>query len=313
MDRCKIEYKEYPNTVQICNPFAHKYPPYSEDTKFHLGLNYKKQVYHCFKTGIAGKLGAIIKSILKVNNIHIEDLQLDDLEQLSDVKEESKPEVNKEEKIKLPDNCYQVELVNGSTTNNIFREYLISRGITHQQIAINKFYYCVSGYYAMRIIIPYYIKGQLVYWTARDITNTKPLKYLYPQNTVKTKFIYNYDNCSRGRVFVCEGQFNALVVNGVALGGKDLSLDQCKLIRELLPNKVTVALDQDISGRQATLKVCNLLSDYFENVEYLELPESTRLDFSDIGYEKAIEWIKNYTKKYNRDNALESKVKFGLE
>jgi hypothetical protein len=102
---------------------------------------------------------------------------------------------------------------------------------------------------------------------------------------------------------------NALVVNGVALGGTTMSPEQIRLILSLKPKQIIVAVDQDIPGKTACGDLCRKLKNYFSEVYYLDYPNVTKEDFCDIGEYESMKMLSLYTKPYNLLNDLESKIK----
>jgi hypothetical protein len=188
--------------------------------------------------------------------------------------------------------------------------YLRARNISEDKIYRNKFYYSTTDIY--RTIIPYYIHNKLVYYTSRDITG-KRKKYLYPKDCPNNNgnMIYNFDHCDKDHLFICEGQINALIVNGIAVGGSGLSQDQLKLIRILEPKKITIAFDQDLPGKQAMLKIIGIVYKYFKDLYYLD-SEVTKEDFADLGEERSMSFIDKYTKKYTLENILDTEVRTKL-
>ena len=310
LEQANIPFREYSNnTIQICNPIANQYPPYEEDTKFHMGLNYDKQAFHCFKTNISGKLTKIIRDICKIKGVSFHKKEAYDLNNVKSVKEDAIRVVSQEKEVKLPKEAFKYDSNSTSVSSALFKNYLSKRKIDVDIIRNAGFYYCVSGMYEMRLIIPYYINEKLVYWTARDITNKKKEKYLYAPGSEKSNWIYNYDNCNRENLILTEGQLNTLVISGVALGGTTMSQEQVKLILSLKPKTITVALDQDVPGKSAVGDICRKLKNYFSEIYYLDVPITTKEDFCDIGYKEASEWLCEYTKKYSLLNDLETKIK----
>lgn len=120
--------------------------------------------------------------------------------------------------------------------------YLISRGVNPMD---NNFYWTPEPGYTDRVILPYWYEGRLVGNTARKIKAGKP-KYVSDQHP---HFVYNIDAQHEGNkyVFVVEGQFDALSVNGVGLLTNDVAEQQARIINSL-GAKVIVVPDQDKAG-----------------------------------------------------------------
>jgi len=302
LDKQKITYKWYPakHTYQICNPFA-------EDNGFHMGLNYELQVFHCFKTM---EKGSLLSFFSRITNLP-EEAIVERLRKYYDVVEVFKHEAPVKKDIvyhDIPNDWRKVE--NSGSITKMHYNYLINRNISREKIYRNTFYY--SSQNTSRIIIPYLYNGRLVYWTSRDVLNKSKKRYLYPEeNVVKNKksdLLYNIDYCNKDNLIICEGQLNALVIDGIAIGGAEISERQMKTIVELQPKRVTLALDQDVPGKIAIIKNSKRLYNYFKDLYYLDSPV-TDTDIADIGESAAREFIDKYSKPYTPENIFETEVK----
>jgi DNA primase len=95
------------------------------------------------------------------------------------------------------------------------------------------------------VIIPFFYHGRIVGNTARRVTDGKP-KYLSDQHH---HFVFNVDAQKEEQryLFVCEGPFDALAVDGVALLTNDIAEQQARIINSL-GHEVIVIPDQDEAG-----------------------------------------------------------------
>jgi hypothetical protein len=121
-------------------------------------------------------------------------------------------------------------------------EYLISRGFDPLS---NDFYWSPTLGYEKRVIIPFRWEGRIVGNTARKVTEGKP-KYLSDQHP---HFVFNFDKQQENQkyVFVCEGPFDALSIDGVALLTNDIAEQQSRIINSL-GAEIIVIPDQDHAG-----------------------------------------------------------------
>jgi len=96
-----------------------------------------------------------------------------------------------------------------------------------------------------RVIIPFTYGGRVVGWTARKVRDGKP-KYLSDQHP---NFVFNLDSIKQDQryLFVVEGPFDAMAVNGVALLHNEISENQARLINKM-GKEVIVIPDQDKAG-----------------------------------------------------------------
>jgi hypothetical protein len=92
---------------------------------------------------------------------------------------------------------------------------------------------------------PFFYNGVIVGNTARKVTEGKP-KYLSDQHP---HFVFNVDAQKEEQryLFVCEGPFDALAVDGVALLTNDIAEQQARIINSL-GHEVVVIPDQDEAG-----------------------------------------------------------------
>lgn len=117
------------------------------------------------------------------------------------------------------------------------------------------FWWSPSPGYENRVIIPFRWQGRIVGNTARKVTDGKP-KYLSDQHP---NFVFNFDSQSDDQkyIFVVEGPFDALAVNGVALLTNEISDQQARIINSI-GAKVIVIPDQDSAGTFLIDKACDL-------------------------------------------------------
>lgn len=107
------------------------------------------------------------------------------------------------------------------------------------------FYWTPEEGFTNRLIVPYYYQGRTVGYTARKITAGKP-KYISEQ---QPGYTFNIDNQCDDRKFVivCEGQFDAISLDAVAIMGSEVS-DSQRLIIEQVKKPVIVVPDRDHEG-----------------------------------------------------------------
>ena len=120
--------------------------------------------------------------------------------------------------------------------------YVVSRG--YDPFDGNFFWSPASGYES-RVIIPFKWEGRIVGNTARKVTSGKP-KYLSDQHP---HFVFNFDQQKENQkyIFVCEGPFDALAIDGVALLTNEIAEQQSRIINSL-GAEVIVIPDQDRAG-----------------------------------------------------------------
>ena len=120
--------------------------------------------------------------------------------------------------------------------------YVVSRGYDPFD---GNFYWSPASGYESRVIIPFKWEGRIVGNTARKVTSGKP-KYLSDQHP---HFVFNFDQQKENQkyIFVCEGPFDALAIDGVALLTNEIAEQQSRIINSL-GAEVIVIPDQDRAG-----------------------------------------------------------------
>ena len=126
-------------------------------------------------------------------------------------------------------------------------EYLVRRQISNTRY---NFFWTADTAYNMhrRIIVPFYYQKELIGYTARAIVDGVKPKYY---SSHPADFVFNLDTQQPDWKFVivCEGPFDAMSVDGVAVSGAEISDQQAELI-DRLQREVIVVPDSDKTGRR---------------------------------------------------------------
>jgi len=137
--------------------------------------------------------------------------------------------------------------------NHVPPELLATIEYVHRrQIDINryKFYWTPEPAYNLyrRIVVPFYYKQQVIGYTSRAVVDSIKPKYW---SNHPADFVFNLDaqKSSWQFVVVCEGPFDAMSVDGVAVCGAEISDQQAELI-DRLQREVVVVPDRDLTGRR---------------------------------------------------------------
>lgn len=120
--------------------------------------------------------------------------------------------------------------------------YLAKRGFDPFD---SNFYWSPAPGYETRVIIPFFYDGKVVGNTARKVTEGRP-KYISDQHPF---FVFNVDSQKdlQKYIFVVEGPFDAIAVNGVALLTNEVSDQQARIINNI-GKEIIVIPDQDRAG-----------------------------------------------------------------
>lgn len=225
--------------------------------------------YHCFNCGfkasfVPGRhltfkfrklLSWLGADDLTIRKLVIDAVRLKDLvapEQVVEPVEEIKFEART-----LPEEAKEVTELEAfyriADYQNVPPEYFAAvEYIARRQINISnyKFFWTPEEAYNMhrRIIVPFYYQRELIGYTARAIVDGIKPKYY---SSHPADFVFNLDTQQADWKFVivCEGPFDAMSVDGVALNGSEVSDQQAELI-DRLQREVVVVPDADRAGRK---------------------------------------------------------------
>jgi DNA primase len=240
--------------------------PFHNDSTPSLGVNVAKGLFLCYGCGEKGNAVKLTKALMK--GISWKDA--------ADYFEPSNAS-DIHDAVTLPDEFHPLpprkkEGFHASV-------YITGRGIAYQQAREFGLGYCVTGYYANRIIIPIYTNGKLQTFIARDYTGQAEKKVKYPKGSNASAALFGYDRaCALNLevIVVSEGWADALAVwravesdristrlplsrfGAVALGTDRISPEQLNLLKKF--NEFIVLLDNDKAGKRAIPQVANSLS-----------------------------------------------------
>ena len=152
---------------------------------------------------------------------------------------------------KLPDDCLPIDkwMSMGCEDADFIDviDYIVShegdkRGMT---LDMYNWHWSAAAGFRDRVIIPFYHEGRIVGYTGRKIKAGKP-KYLTDS---QSGYIFNLDaqNYNRKYVIVCEGQFDAIAIEGVAIMTSEPNEAQVHRLNSL-DKEVIVVPDRDKAG-----------------------------------------------------------------
>jgi hypothetical protein len=214
-------------------------------------VNYNGEIkYHCFRCKITfywkpySPLNSKHEEFLVLLGLNVDDIKRISFEILrysitennSETRNNSKIEFSltlKEEKFELPKESKTIEKwLNLNCENRNFIDtckYLIERG----EHLLNSYEYYWTPYvkFTRSLILPFFKNGEIVGFTARYIDSTKKQKYFMkrPKN-----LFFNYDILFSDQeyVFIVEGPFDAISVNGIAVCGSKINREQIELLKK---------------------------------------------------------------------------------
>jgi hypothetical protein len=153
--------------------------------------------------------------------------------------------------VTLPLSCVKLSNDNFPMINR----YLKSRKLCYNDYP---FYGSTERKYSNRLIIPFYRYSKIIYWQARSIFNEKP-RYLNCSNS-KEAVLFNIEQLyikSEDPLFITEGVFDALHVNGVSIIGSVLNKAKIELLKQSKRDLIFV-VDHDRNGFLLAEKVLDL-------------------------------------------------------
>ncbi len=227
--------------------------------------------YHCFNCGfkasfVPGRhltfkfrklLGWLGADDLTIRRLVIDAVRLRELVAPEELVKEPEQEITYEKR----------ELPEGATSFSEWRTYLAVQDdeyvvpdhlghavayVDNRKIDFKKYEFYVTDNEAYnlhrRIIIPYYYREELVGYTARAIEDGIKPKYW---SSHPADFVFNLDKQTVDKKFVivCEGPFDAMSIDGVAVSGSEISDTQIEQI-DRLQREVVVVPDRDRAGRK---------------------------------------------------------------
>jgi DNA primase len=173
----------------------------------------------------------------------------------------------------------------------------------------------LGGKYYNRIVIPYYDReGTLIYFNCRALNDNQEPKYRGPPKELgigKGDVIFMSEwPPKRAKLYLTEGEFDALSLYqsgfySAALGGKEITEFQCKIIRPFTP---IISVDNDEAGRKALKKIGDSILEQGKRAYYIRPPQGHK-DWNalleEYNDEIVREYIKKCEKEYTQDSSIE--------
>lgn len=276
-----LDYTRLGKPISTSNKYEIRFNcPFCEDEGFHLYLNIKKKIWHCFKCNSSGKTNVVSTDldIAHYTSVQKREVEVDIVP------------------IKLPKPYRDPDT--GDYLTSTAKKYLASRGLYESDVQRHTIYCAapISLYFGRIIIASNPYKGYCNYFVARAYTKLKWPKYLNPSGTKELLFL-SPDKPSdkweqywgEDELMLVEGPFDYLKASRhgptACLLGKELKYNISKQIVSLF-NKVYIMLDQGITEGIAAIKIAKILGPHVD-VEVLECPrkdpgEMSPEDFEDL-------------------------------
>lgn len=240
-----------PDEVWLCCPFCH-------DEKFRLGLNWRKNMAHCFNGGCGWRSRKAIPRILKAWRLEV---RIESAGNSEGVQEQ------KAVAIHLPDDFYPLHQIDRSEDPPFInaRRYWLKRGFSLGQAKTRHIGASFCGRYAFRIIMPVIYQGTLRGLVTRAFADQEP-KYL---NSMGDRAVWGLKPAKpKQRLVLAEGIFKALALEPVFAGarvgsllGHSITEGQMAQIHECGFASVVLWPDPDRPGLEGFLKVAEQMAE----------------------------------------------------
>lgn len=249
------------------------------DSSNHLGINLKTKMFSCWICRETGSMFKFVQRTMKTNKkdtFHFLKKFLTGKPQFYEIDEDTR---NKKNEVVLPSHILTKPLP-------IHKEYLQSRGFSPkflQSVFDISYTGQISKYksqkrvvdFKYRIIIPVFINGVLVNFTARDVTGKAEEKYKNcptDDTLITTKdAIYGYDAVIDGVGVIVEGPTDVWRVGpgGLGLFGIKYTKHQLNLLYQKKLKKAVVFFDNEPMAQKIAKKLAKEIGSFIPDVSIL--------------------------------------------
>jgi hypothetical protein len=148
--------------------------------------------------------------------------------------------------IEFPKNTFQLGHANYFSIQEKIVDYLASRNISFEKY---DFRFSLEEKLLNRVIIPFYRNGKLIYWQARSVLKDEKKRY---ENAYARReaVMFNMDQLQsfdKKPLFVSEGIFDAMLVDGIGLLGSSLNEAKLELLKRTRRRLIFI-IDKDKNG-----------------------------------------------------------------
>jgi DNA primase len=259
--------------------------PFHKDTKPSCSIHLERNVFNCFGCGAHG---SVLDFVAQIENVSIRDAaeRIEDICGLSHLPQASR-EKPKEKRQNGGPADRPLQSLTYELTLDPSHPYLGERGIGPELAAAFGLGYCSGGTMMGRICIPIHDhRGALVAYAGRWASDEVPQdvpKYHLPRGFEKRRVLFGLHRViGAEHVVLVEGywsvfRLHTLEIPAVALMGRTLSPEQEALLIESRVRMLTLLLDGDQPGREATDELLPRLARPFF-VRVVNLPDGAEPD-----------------------------------
>lgn len=277
-----FDYKHGWMKLPVC-PYCHR--------ELKMGVNLSMYRTNCFRCNEHPNPSQLVMDIEGFETYHelinfLNSGKFDELEF-----HEEKVELAEAKPLYLPEGFRILNLGQSQVAKSI-RGYVKSRGFVISELSKHGVGYATKGAYFGYLIIPFYYRGQLRYYNARNVIGQGP-RYNNPNKDItglgKEFIIFNYDALEMYRsVFICEGALNALTIGdrAIATMGKAISQYQVNELLKSSCQRFIILLDPD-AKRYAINLALKLVA--YKKVKVVFLPDG--FDVNDLGRKQTLKLV----------------------
>jgi len=242
-----------------------------DDYNRHMSINLENGLWRCFKTGNVGNFPKLISILEKCSyRTAYERFVFENL-LIENVPDE-------------PEKVIATTDIEDTTKFTLLEEnhpFIVSR-----MLEGSRFYISDEGFYAGRLIIPFFNSaGKLFYFQARSINGRQP-KYLNCRSLKSSQVLYPFNYESYEPLYITEGVFDCLSLRAVGLNATttlscETSKEQMEQLRHYQGPLVN-AFDNDEAGRRGTRKFMTIAHNYNRtDLKFIHPPGSFK-DWNEI-------------------------------
>ena len=282
-----FEYRRGWMKLPVC-PYCHR--------ELKMGVNLSMYRTNCFRCNEHPNPSQLVMDIEGFDRYHelinfLNSGKFDELEF-----HEEKVELAEAKPLYLPEGFRILNLGQSQVAKSI-RGYVKSRGFVISELSKHGIGYATKGAYFGYLIIPFYYRGQLRYYNARNVIGQGP-RYNNPNKDItgvgKEFIIFNHDALEMYRsVFICEGALNALTIGdrAIATMGKAISAFQVNELLKSQCERFIILLDPD--AKEYAINLALKLVAY-KKVKVVFLPDGK--DVNDLGRSQTLKLV--YATRY---------------
>lgn len=278
--------------------------PFCDDPSYHLTIHCSKGYLNCWrcefdeykakhKNGWVPNFKALIKEIEKCSWRRAKEIWEDiggDINEYNEYKKQ--PYIEKPKACKLPQEALPFDNPGKLTGARDFAfNYLQQRGFTKYHIQKYKLYFCPSGYYQHRIIIPLYKNDKIVNWIGRRYVDHVHARYLnckLDKCVIRwANTLYGVDHWSGDVIRLVEGAFDKMRIgdSALALNRSQFSRAQRDIVVQISKQAKYVSLLLDPEAEHRAISIAESLCAFVHKIKIVALPigfDPASMAFDDI-------------------------------